>query len=161
MAESFQSKIARWKFNFFPAYRNTGARLTYISSDFLEMKVRLPLEAKTRNYVATMFGGSMYAAVDPIYMMMLIHLLGPEYIVWDKAAAVKFKKPGRTALAADFKLTAAEVDEIKQLLTIHHSVDRIYNVEMKDESGAVCAEFEKTLYIRRRDHGLASGVAQK
>jgi len=153
MSESFESKLMRWKFNFFPAYRSSGARLTYIASDFLEMRMELALTSKTRNYVGTMFGGSMYASVDPIYMMMLIKILGSDYVVWDKAAVIRFKKPGRSALSASFVLSRKELEEIKSLLTVHHSVDRVYNVELKDKDGTVCAEIEKTLYIRRKDHG--------
>lgn len=151
----------RWKFNFFPAYRSSGARVTYISSDFLEMRIKLALTSKTRNYVGTMFGGSMYAAVDPIYMMMLIKVLGPDYVVWDKAALIRFKKPGRTALTASFVLDQPEIDTIKRLLTEHHSVDRIYNVELKDQVGVVCAEVEKTLYIRHKNHSHAFRVQKK
>ncbi len=161
MPESFSSKIMRWKFNFFPAYRSSGARVTYISSDFLEMRIKLALTSKTRNYVGTMFGGSMYASVDPIYMMMLIKVLGPDYVVWDKAAVIRFKKPGRSELAARFVLEPHEIDTIRALLTEHHSVDRIYNVELKDQAGVVCAEVEKTLYIRRKDHAHAFRVPRK
>jgi hypothetical protein len=49
--------------------------------------VKLPLWWRTRNVVGTIFGGSIYAAVDPFYMLMLIKVLGREYVVWDKAAA--------------------------------------------------------------------------
>ena len=33
--------------------------------------------------------GSLYAAVDPIYMIQLIYVLGEEYVVWDKAAEIR------------------------------------------------------------------------
>jgi acyl-coenzyme A thioesterase PaaI-like protein len=90
----------RWGFNFFPAFRGTGARVTYIADDNREVRVELPLNWRTRNYVGTIFGGSLYGAVDPHYMIMLIKILGPEYIVWDKAATIRFKKPGRGTLYA-------------------------------------------------------------
>lgn len=77
MIESWQTRIARWTFNWFPAYRGTGAKITCIASDWFEVRVRLPLSSRTRNYVGTIFGGSMYGAVDPVYMIMLIKALGP------------------------------------------------------------------------------------
>ncbi len=153
MAESFKSKWMRWKFSFFPAYRASGARLTYISSDFLEMHMKLPLMRTTRNYVGTMFGGSMYASVDPIYMIILINALGPEYVVWDKAATIRFKKPGKDTLYARFVIDPAELEVIKSELKSKHSVDRIYNVDLVDQAGVVHASVEKVLYIRRKDHG--------
>ena len=159
MPESFATKLLRWKFNLFPAYRGTGARVTYISADVREVHVRLPLNWRTRNYVGTIFGGSIYAAVDPIHMIMLIRALGPGYVVWDKAAAVRFKLPGRTTLHARFRLEEDEVRAIKSELEDARSIDRVYSVELKDAAGKVHATVEKTIYIRRRDAGGKSAVA--
>ena len=140
----------RWGFNFFPAYRGTGARITYIAGDFREIRVRLPLNWRTRNYVGTIFGGSLYAAVDPMYMIMLIKILGPEYVVWDKAATIRFLKPGRTTLKARFLVTEEEIRTIRELVENAPSVDRVYRIELKDAEGKVHAEVDKTIYIRRK-----------
>jgi len=150
MSESFASKIDRWKFNLFPAYRGTGARVLYIADDYREMRVKIPLSRRTRNYVGTIYGGSLYGGIDPIYMLMLIKTLGSEYIVWDKAATIRFKRPGKTALFADFLLTADELAEIKRILETEKSVDRIYTVELKDEAGKTHCLIEKTLYIAKK-----------
>src|SRR6059036_4225621 len=109
MPESLRTKLARWRFNLFPAYRGTGARITYIADDYREVRLELRLSWRTRNYVGTIFGGSMYSAVDPIYMLMLIHRLGPEFIVWDKAAKIEFQKPGRETLHARFAIGDQEL----------------------------------------------------
>ena len=151
MPESFASKIDRIKFNFFPAYRGTGARVVYIADDYREIRVKIPLSWRTRNYVGTIYGGSLYAGIDPIYMLMLIKVLGRGYIVWDKAAKIRFKRPGKETLFAEFLLTAGEIDEIKRLLETEKSIDRIYNIELVDKNGKAHALIEKTLYIARRE----------
>jgi len=150
MPESFSSKFDRLKFNFFPAYRGTGARVIFISDDYREMKIKIPLSWRTKNYVGTIYGGSMYAGIDPIYMLMLIKNLGKNYIVWDKAATIRFKRPGKDALFADFKLTEEELNEIKEILKTKKSVDRIYKVELRDKNGKVHCIIEKTLYIANK-----------
>jgi acyl-coenzyme A thioesterase PaaI-like protein len=150
MPESFASRIDRIKFNFFPAYRGTGARVVYIAADYREIRVKIPLSWRTRNYVGTIYGGSLYAGIDPIYMLMLIKILGRDYIVWDKAATIRFKRPGRETLFADFLLTGDETDEIRKLLETQKSIDRVYNVELVDKNGKVHASIEKTLYIASR-----------
>ncbi|HMS39038.1 MAG TPA: DUF4442 domain-containing protein [Pyrinomonadaceae bacterium] len=149
MSENFASKIDRWKFNLFPAYRGSGARVVYIADNYREMRVKIPLNWRTKNYVGTIYGGSMYAGIDPIYMLMLIKTLGKNYIVWDKAAKIRFKRPGRETLFADFVITDDELSEIKTLLENCKSVDRIYNVELKDKNGKVHCVIEKTLYIAK------------
>lgn len=144
-------------FNFFPAYRGTGGRVVYIADDFHEVRVKLPLNWRTRNYVGTIYGGSIYASVDPIYMLMLIHILGPEYVVWDKAAKIRFKKPGKDTLYVDFQLSREEIGEIKKLAETERSVDRIYKLELKDKNGVVHAFIEKTLYIAKKSKLEARG----
>ena len=150
MPESFRTRLLRWKFNVFPAYRGTGARVRYIANDLREIRVELPLSWRTRNYVGTIFGGSMYGAVDPMYMIMLIHALGDGYVVWDKAAAVRFLKPGRTTLHATFLLDDAELDSIRAELETNRSIDRVYTIQLVDDEGTVHAEVEKTIYIKKQ-----------
>jgi acyl-coenzyme A thioesterase PaaI-like protein len=150
MPENFASKLDRYKFNFFPAYRGTGARVLYIADDYREMRVKIPLNWRTRNYVGTIYGGSMYAGIDPIYMLMLIKTLGRDYVVWDKAATIRFKRPGKETLFAEFLLTQEELDEIKVILQSKKSVDRVYNVQLKDKKGKVHCIIEKTLYIAKK-----------
>ena len=153
MPESIKTKIMRWGFNFFPAYRGTGAWITYIATDWREVRVKLPLNWRTRNYVGTIFGGSMYGAVDPIYMVMLIKILGPSYTVWDKAASLHFKKPGKGTLYARFVLSAEEIARITAAADAESSVERRYPVELVDKDGAVHAVVEKMLYIRKKSGG--------
>ena len=148
MAESFRTWLTRRGFNLFPAYRGTGGRVSYIASDWREVRVRLPLNWRTRNYVGTTFGGSIYGAVDPFYMIMLIKLLGPGYVVWDKAATVRFKKPGRSTLYARFTVSDEELAAIKGALAEGGSVDRVYQVDLTDREGVTHAIVEKTIYIR-------------
>lgn len=150
MPENFKSRVFRWGFNFFPAFRGTGGRVTYIADDWHEIRIKLPLNWRTRNYVKTIYGGSIYGAIDPIYMLMLMHILGPDYIVWDKAANIRFRKPGRETLYADFKLTEQEIEEIKYAAASAKSIDRVYNVVLKNSAGIVHAEIEKTIYISRK-----------
>ncbi len=150
MSESWQTRLMRWKFNFFPAYRGTGGRITYIASDYGEIRIKLPLNWRTRNYVGTIFGGSIYGAVDPLYMIMLIKRLGPEYVVWDKAASIRFRRPGRQTLTAQFTISDGEVEAIKALLEKQESVDRNYEVELTDPSGTVCAVVQKVIYVARK-----------
>ena len=150
MPESFKTRVKRWGFNFFPAYRGTGGRLTYIADDFHEIHVKLRLSWRTRNYVGTIFGGSMYGAVDPLYMVMLIRILGSNYVVWDKAATIRFKRPGRETLYAKFKVTPDEVAEIKDELTRSKSIERVYGINLVNEAGKVHVVVEKTIYIASR-----------
>jgi acyl-coenzyme A thioesterase PaaI-like protein len=149
MKESLRTWTYRKVFSVWPCYWGTGGRVTFISGDWREAVVRLKLNWRTRNYVGTIFGGSIYGAIDPIYMLLLINILGPDYIVWDKAASIRFKKPGRGTLEARFRVSEDEIAAIREIAAREKSVDRVYTVELKDRDGIVCASIEKTVYIRR------------
>ncbi|HEX5043830.1 MAG TPA: DUF4442 domain-containing protein [Candidatus Polarisedimenticolaceae bacterium] len=148
MPESWRTRLSRWGFNWFPAYRGTGARIEYVASDWREVRIRLPLNWRTRNYVGTIFGGSLYGAVDPIYMILLIKALGPDYQVWDKAAAIRFLRPGRSTLRATFRVDDAELDVIRAEVAAAGKTERSYTVDLVDGEGVVCASCEKRLSIR-------------
>jgi acyl-coenzyme A thioesterase PaaI-like protein len=150
MGESLRTRTFRWLLNLWPCYRGTGGRVTFIAGDWSEVRVRLPLSWRTRNYVGSIFGGSLYAAVDPFYMLMLIHRLGPAYVVWDKAASIRFRKPGRSVLTATFRLEEAELAEIRRLLEQQPKVDRTYPIQLVDRDGVVHAEIEKVIHISLR-----------
>jgi len=150
MPESFQTKLARWGFNWFPVYRATGARITYIASDWCEVRVRLPLSWRTRNYVGTIFGGSMYGAVDGVHMVMLIKALGPDYVVWDKAATICFRRPGREPLYATCRLAAEELAAVRAEVDQSGKTEREFTVNLVNAAGDVHATCQKLLSIRRR-----------
>jgi hypothetical protein len=157
--ESLASRWLRFKFNLFPAYRGTGARVRYIASDFREIRIELPLSWRTRNYVGTIFGGSMYGAVDPPFMIMLIKNLGPDYVVWDKASTIRFKKPGRSTLRAVFTLSGEEIEVIRNELEKRRSIDRVYSVDLVAADGVVHASIEKTVYLRKANPPLPDAIA--
>jgi acyl-coenzyme A thioesterase PaaI-like protein len=148
---AISNKLRCWSFYVFGCYRGTGGRLKYIAEDWSEVRLDLPLSWRTRNYVGTIFGGSIYSAVDPIYMLMLIHRLGPDFVVWDKSATIQFRKPGRETLYAKFLVSDEELGAVRAALESQRSIDRNYAVDLVDGSGTVCATIEKIIYIRRRE----------
>lgn len=150
--ESWRTQFSRYLFNWFPAYRGTGAKVTYISHDWREVRIKLPLSWRTRNYVGTIFGGSLYASIDPFYMLMLIKILGPGYVIWDKAAEIRFKKPGRSTLYASFHISLEESESIIQELQTKSSLDRTYEGALVDAKGKKHAEFKKVIYIKKKNN---------
>lgn len=151
MLDRLRTWLLRWRLNLFPAFWCTGARITHLAPDLREVRLRLPLRLRTRNYVGTIFGGSMYAAVDPIYMVMLIENLGSSYEVWDKAASIRFRRPARETLHARFALDEEELAEIRRAVEREGRVDRTYEVELTGADGTVHAEVEKVIHVRRRE----------
>lgn len=87
---------------------------------------------------------------DPIYMAMLLEHLQFQYIVWDKAAQIRFRKPGKTDLIADFKLTSEDIDNIKARLKTEEKFDWERQVFVLDTSGQIVAEVTKVIHFRNK-----------
>src|SRR5215471_9526477 len=136
--------------NFYAPYLGAAVRVTRISDDFRDVEVEMPLRFYNRNYVGTHFGGSLYSMVDPFYMLMLINILGPDYIVWDKAANIRFKKPGKGVMKATFELTEEKIAEIRAAAETQPKVEPLFQVLIKDEEGNVVAEVDKLLYVKKK-----------
>jgi len=137
----------------YPPYLGAGVRVTHIADDFSSLTVEMPLHFWNRNYVGTHFGGSLYSMVDPHFMLLLINRLGPGYIVWDKAATIRFKRPGKGLVKAQFEITDARLAEIKAAADTQGKIEPLFQVLITDEAGQVVAEVEKLLYVRRKDNG--------
>jgi hypothetical protein len=136
--------------NLYGPYLGAGVKLKTMSKDFRQCRVEMPLTFYNKNYMGTQFGGSLYSMVDPWYMLMLIKNLGKDYIVWDKAATIQFRKPGKGLVGADFHLTQEVIDEIKAHLETNTKMDKVFKVEIKDPEGKLIAEVDKVLYIRKK-----------
>ncbi|MGE3611774.1 MAG: DUF4442 domain-containing protein [Bacteriovoracaceae bacterium] len=148
---SLRQKFLEKAINFYGPYIGAGVRLKKMSKDFRHARVEMRLTFYNRNYVGTQFGGSLYSMVDPWYMLMLIKNLGPNYIVWDKAASINFKKPGKGTVHAEFNLSQEVIDEVKNYVDENTKMDKTFKVEIKDESGKLIAEVDKVLYIRKKN----------
>ena len=153
LASRFMSKstVMKYGFNLSPMYRRTSAKVTYISKDFLTIKIKLPYSYKNANYVNTIFGGSMFSAVDPFPMTQLMNLIGDDYVVWDKAAEIFFRRPAKEDLYAEFTYTLEEVAEIKQKANDSNEFEIVKSTQLtnKDKSIVFC-EVRKRVYIANK-----------
>jgi len=142
--------LRRW-INFWPPFLGAGIRIKRISADMRAVDVEMKLRWWNANYVGTHFGGSLYAMTDAFYMLMLMANLGPDYIVWDKGASIRYRKPGAGTVGCEFRLTDAQLEDIREKLKTLLKYEPVFKVDVKNEEGTVIAEVEKLLFIRRRD----------
>jgi Domain of unknown function (DUF4442) len=148
--------LRRW-INLWPPFLGAGVRITYVAADMKSVDVEMKLRFWNANYVGTHFGGSLFAMTDPFYMLMLMANLGRDYIVWDKAATIRYRKPGRGAVRAEFRLSEAQIDDIREKLKTLPKYEPVFLVEVKDEAGVVIAEVEKVLHVRKKPAAQPSG----
>lgn len=137
--------------SFWPPFVGAGVHVKKVAPNFDYIDVEMKLRFWNSNYVGTHFGGSMYSMTDPFIMLILIQKLGRDYIVWDKAATIRFKKPGKGRIRARFTVTESELASIKEQAAKEYKVEPVFVVQILDEQNEVVAEVEKILYVRRKD----------
>lgn len=152
LPHAWRPALVRLGFNWHPAFRGTGGRVDYVSPDLTLIRVKLVLNRRTRNVVGSLFGGALFAITDGPHPTLLMLGLGPDYIVWDKAASIQYKRPGRTTLYGDCAIDAGELDKVRSILSKQPEVDRVYRIELKDRHGVVHSIVERTVYIAHKSH---------
>ncbi len=135
--------------NWWPPLLAAGIHVRW-GADYRAADVEMRLRPWNRNYVGTHYGGSLYSMTDPFYMLMLMENLGRDYIVWDKAASIRFRKPGKGTVRAEFRLTEQQLDDIRGRLVSQEKYEPVFQIEVRDEAGNVIAEVEKVIHIRRK-----------
>lgn len=148
---SDNSHALRRAVNLWPPFLGAGIRVKHIAADMKAIDVEMKLRWWNANYVGTHFGGSLFAMTDAFYMLMLMANLGRDYIVWDKAAGIRYRKPGRRTVRAEFRLTDAQLDDIREKLKTVAKYEPTFTVDVKDEHGTVIAEVEKLVYVRKKE----------
>jgi acyl-coenzyme A thioesterase PaaI-like protein len=138
----------RFGMNLWPPFLGAGIRVRRIAEDWSEVIVDLRHGLMNRNYVGTHYGGSLFSMTDPFYALMLMHLLGERYLIWDQAASIEFVAPGRGTVSAVFRLTKEEVEAIRAQAASGEKVLPAFDVEVRDADNALVARVRKTLYVR-------------
>jgi acyl-coenzyme A thioesterase PaaI-like protein len=136
--------------NLWPPFLGAGIRVTRLQPDWRAIDVEMKLRFWNANFVGTHYGGSLYSMADPFYMLMLIENLGRDYIVWDKSASIRFRKPGKGKMLASFRLTEEQIESIRQQLQTQEKVEPTFVVQVTDENGEVVAEVQKLLHVRKK-----------
>jgi uncharacterized protein DUF4442 len=135
---------------FYPPFLGAGIRVQHISEDLRTIEVHMPLRFWNKNYVGTHFGGSLYTMCDPFFMLILINNLGPDYVVWDKAATIRFKKPGKGMVKAVFHIPSERIEEIRAQADARGKIEPQFQTVVTDADGNVIAEVDKLLYVRKK-----------
>ncbi len=134
----------------YPPYLGAGVRVR-AAADLRTFEVRMKLSRFNRNYVGTQFGGSLYSMCDPFFMLILAEALGRGYIVWDKAATIRFRRPGRGTVRATFHIPPERIAEIRAAADAQGKTEPTFEAAVLDDAGEIVAEVEKLLYVRKKE----------
>lgn len=136
--------------NLYPPFLGAGIKIHSFNPSENRIDVRMKLSFFNKNYNGSHFGGSLFSMTDPFYAMILIKKLGPAYIVWDKEATIRFKKPGLGLVTASFIIPQEEIERIKSVVDTQGKMEPKFTAKILNQNGETVAEVDKVLYVKRR-----------
>jgi acyl-coenzyme A thioesterase PaaI-like protein len=144
-------KMMKFLLNIYPPYLGAGIKIEYIKDNWKELKVSMVLRWYNRNAVGTHFGGSLYSMTDPHIMLLLMNILGKDYIIWDKSAEIDFIKATKQKVFCTISISDEIIEEIKQQTEKNAKFLPEFNLDIVDGQGNLIAKVKKVLYIRRKN----------
>lgn len=143
-------KRLKFALNVYPPYLGAGIRVTHVGDDWREIHVAMKLRWYNRNMVGTHFGGSLYTMAEPHPMLMLMQLLGKDYIVWDKSAVVEFVSPGRGTVRSVITISDRQLADINAHTADGDKYLPEFDLQVVDADENIVAKIKKTVYVRRK-----------
>ena len=147
---TISAKHLCWIMRLWPPFWFTGIRIEYISDDFRQMRVAMPLRFYNKNVHGIHFGGSLYAMTDPCYLMMVLRNLGQDYRVLDKAGAIDYINKGTGKVSAELTLTDEDLKDIYKQTENGQKYLKNFTIHIRDEDHELVAQVERTVYIRQK-----------
>ncbi len=136
----------------YPPYLGAGIKIEKISDDWKNLEISLTKYWYNRNAVGTHFGGSIYSMTDPHIMLMLMNILGKNYIIWDVEANIKYIKAVKNKITAYIKITNEDLNNI--LIGTESGNKHIseFTIEIKNSDNVLVALVLKKIYIKKKSN---------
>lgn len=139
----------QWRvMNLYPPFLGIGLRIYGWTDDWTEVRVKLLLTPFNRNNHGTAFGGSIGAMSDAFNALLLIGQLGPDYLVWDTEAQVRYVSPGAGTVYATFRVTPEEAEDVRREAASGAKVLRWFDTDLTLKDGTVVAHARRQVYVR-------------
>ena len=145
-------KGIRFALNLFPPLFFNRISIKSISEDFMQIKVRISFSWMNKNFQRTIFGGTIFSAVDPYFPTMYWHIFSRKNIpieVWVKSAKINYKSPADSDLSLVFKLKEKDIQSALNGLQKDGKFEVWHNVEAINSNNIICAEAKILVYIRK------------
>lgn len=139
----------------YPPFVPMRIKVLEIADGWRSVRIRLPLNAMSRNPGGVMFGGYQAALADPIAALACARVF-PGYSVWTRAMTISFEHGGNSDLEMRFSLTPEQEAVIRiELERDGRSTPSFeYGYFRKDE--VRCTVISNTVAIRPRGYKRAT-----
>ena len=135
----------------YPPFVPMRIKVLEIAEGWRSVRIRLPLNAMSRNPGGVMFGGYQAALADPIAALACARVF-PGYSVWTRAMDIAFDHGGNSDLEMRFSLTPEQEGDIRMELERDGRATPTFEYGYFRKDGVRCTVIRNTVAIRPRGY---------
>jgi len=135
----------------FPPFFMMRVKVLHLSDDWREVRLRLPLNALSKNMGGSMFGGNQASLADPIPALACARLF-PGHSVWTRALKLDFRRPGDSDLELRFRFDPEIEQGIRTDLEKKGRSTPSFEFGYYLADGSLCTLVHNTVAIRPRGY---------
>ncbi len=142
----------KWLLRFYPPFLFQRIWVKNISPGYTGADVTIHKSFLNLNANRTIFGGTIFSAIDPIYPVLIDAYIRShgfkKTVAWLKSARIEYKKPGHRSLHFSVRLNEKEMESILHTIREEGKVIRTFSTDIFDKDGIHCATVHNEVYIR-------------
>jgi acyl-coenzyme A thioesterase PaaI-like protein len=139
----------------YPPFVAMRIKVLEIGAGWRTVRIRLPLNAMSRNPGGVMFGGYQAALADPIAALACARVF-PGYSVWTRSMTISFDHGGNSDLEMRFTLTPEQEQAIRMELERDGRSTPTFEYGYVRKDGVRCTVVRNTVAIRPRGYKRAT-----
>jgi acyl-coenzyme A thioesterase PaaI-like protein len=139
----------------YPPFVPMRIKVLEIGDNWRAVRIRLPLNARSRNPGGVMFGGWQAALADPIAALACARVF-PGYSVWTRAMTISFDHGGNSDLEMRFSLTPEQEKVIRMELERDGRSTPTFEYAYVRKDGVRCTVIRNTVAIRPKGYRRAT-----
>jgi hypothetical protein len=143
----------KWIMRLYPPFLLQRIWVQKIYKGFRGADIKINHSLLTLNFGKAVFGGTIYAAIDPFYALLFGQLLRNKNYnttVWLKSSSIKFLKPGRCDLYYSIRITDEMIQELETELNSNGVFVKSYAIEIYSKTGELHAVAKNEIYIKKK-----------
>lgn len=149
----YSSKSLKRAMNLFPPLLVNRIRITEADSDFKKLRVTIKYSWLNKNIQKSIFGGSIFSAIDPFYAVMYWQIFNTRNIpmvIWIKKAEIDYIKTATSNLYMDFELKENDIENAISALKENKKYEVWHTVKVYNSNHEICTESRVLVYIQNK-----------
>lgn len=145
----------RQRLEWFPPFFLMRVKVLELADDWQTVRLRLPLNAFSRNMGDCMFGGYQASLADPIAALACARRY-PGHEVWTRAMSIDFVAEGNSDLELRFEFDSLTDEKIREQLAARGRSTPQFEYGFYRQDGVLCSRITNTVAIRPKGYAAPS-----